>query len=61
MQDGEIEVASGRSADLYVEWSSVEAARVLLGGPPVSTESELRGLLSALFPLPVFVPGLDHV
>ena len=61
VRDGEVEVIPGRSADQYVEWSSVEAARVLLGGPPVSAAGELRGLLAALFPLPVFVPGLDHV
>jgi hypothetical protein len=61
VRDGEVEVVPGRAADRYVEWSSVEAARVLLGGPPVSNADELRGLLAALFPLPVFVPGLDHV
>ena len=61
VRDGELEVAPGRSADRYVEWSSVQAARVLLGGPPVPEADDLHGLLAALFPLPVFVPGLDHV
>lgn len=61
VQDGVVEIVPGRSADRYVEWSSVEAARVLFGGPPVFKADDLRGLLAALFPLPVSVPGLDHV
>jgi len=61
VQDGVVEVVPGRSADRYVEWSPVEAARVLLGGPAVPDASEYHGMLATLFPLPVFVPGLDHV
>lgn len=59
--DGAVEVSAGRNADRYTEWSSVEAARLLLGGAPIAAEVDLPVGLAALLPLPVYVPPLDHV
>jgi hypothetical protein len=61
VRDGEVEVARGRHADSTVEWSSVEAARVLLGGPPVGLEAGVPAGLAALLPIPVYLPSLDYV
>jgi predicted N-acetyltransferase YhbS len=61
VRDGSIEITADRSAEQYVEWSSVEAARVLLGGPPVAARNDVQPVLAALLPLPVYVPHLDHV
>jgi predicted N-acetyltransferase YhbS len=59
VRSGEVKVIPGRHADRTVTWSSVEAARVLLGGPPIAAEVPTE--LAALLPLPVFLPILDHV
>jgi predicted N-acetyltransferase YhbS len=61
VRDGHVEVIPGRNAEQYVGWSSVEAARLLLGGPPIGAESEIPAELAALLPIPVHVPGLDHI
>jgi GNAT superfamily N-acetyltransferase len=59
VRDGDVEIASGRHAERSVEWTSVEAARALLGGPPVAAGVPTE--LGALLPLPVYLPPLDHV
>jgi predicted N-acetyltransferase YhbS len=59
VRGGDVAVAPGRHAERYVEWSSVDAARVLLGGPPGAAETPAE--LGALLPLPMYLPPLDHV
>jgi predicted N-acetyltransferase YhbS len=59
IRGGKVEVIPGRHAERTVTWSPVEAARILLGGPP--TAAEVPAGLAALLPLPVFLPVLDHV
>ena len=61
VRGGQIEVARGRHVEPYVEWSVVEAARALLGGPPVAGEVDVPAGLRALLPIPMYLPGLDHV
>ena len=61
MQDGQVEVTVGRAGAEYVEWTPVEATRVLLGGPPVGAASRGPSWLRALLPVPVYLPPLDHV
>jgi predicted N-acetyltransferase YhbS len=59
VRDGDVEIAPGRHGERCVEWTSVEAARALLGGPPVA--AGVPAELGALLPLPVYLPPLDHV
>ena len=59
VRDGDVAISPRRHAERTVTWSSVEAARVLLGGPPIAIEVPVE--LAALLPLPVFLPVLDHV
>jgi hypothetical protein len=61
LRDGEVETVSGQQAQAYVAWSPVQAARLILGGPPITPLHELPSQLAALLPVPVFVPALDHV
>jgi predicted N-acetyltransferase YhbS len=61
VRDGQVKVARGRQAEPYVEWSSVEAARVLLGGPPVAAQAQVPPGLATLLPIPAYVPALDYV
>jgi hypothetical protein len=65
VRDGEVEVAPGRHAEAYYEWSVVDAARLLLGGPPVVRPQEMPAALwnglNALLPIPAYLPPLDHV
>lgn len=56
LRDGKPEVARGRHADMYFELDALEGVRTLLGGP-----SRRLGNLSALLPLPIHIPPLDHV
>lgn len=58
---GSVEISPGRNAARYTEWSSVEAARLLLGGPPIAAETEIPADLAPLLPIPVCVPRLDDV
>jgi predicted N-acetyltransferase YhbS len=61
LRDGEVEIVPGQQAQQYVAWSPVRAARLILGGPPIAPLEELPPQLTALLPVPVFVPALDHV
>jgi predicted acetyltransferase len=61
VRDGAVEIASGRQAADYYACSSVQAARLILGGPPIAPRDEIPAPLAALLPVPVFVPPLDHV
>ena len=61
VRDGELKIARGRHVEPYVEWSVVEAARAVLGGPPAAAEAELPAGLRALLPIPMYLPALDHV
>jgi hypothetical protein len=65
VRDGEANVSPGRHADAYYEWSVVDAARLLLGGPPVARPQGMPqahwASLRALLPIPAFLPPLDHV
>ena len=65
VRGGEVTVMPGRHSDAYYEWPVVDAARLLLGGPPVARpqampESLWAGL-RALLPIPAYLPPLDHV
>jgi hypothetical protein len=61
VHDGEVEIARGRHVKHTIEWSAVEAARAVLGGPPVGSEAEMPAGLRALLPIPMYLPALDHV
>jgi predicted N-acetyltransferase YhbS len=61
VHNGEVEIARGRHVEPYVEWSVVEAARAVFGGPPVSPQAEMPAGLAALLPIPIYLPALDHV
>jgi len=61
VRDGEVEVARGRHVEPYVEWSAVEAARAVLGGPPVAAECGMPAGLRALLPIPMYLPPLEYV
>jgi predicted N-acetyltransferase YhbS len=56
---GTLTVTSGEHAADVLELSSIEAARLFLGGPAVA--AEIPAPLKALLPVPVFVPPLDYV
>lgn len=64
LEGGVLHVEAGRAASQdaaqYVELDSLEAARVVLGGAPGGA-NRLPQEWRALFPVPVFVPPLDHV
>lgn len=59
LHSGELEVVPGRGAARSVEWSSLEAVRILIGGAPLGADVEVPPEAGALFPLPVHVPALD--
>ena len=61
VRDSELKIARGRHVEPYVEWSVVEAARAVLGGPPVAAVADLPAGLRALLPIPMYLPALDHV
>ena len=65
VRDGEVQVTPGRHAEAYYEWSAVDLARLLIGGPPPSRPDgmpeALWAGLRALLPIPAFLPSLDHV
>jgi hypothetical protein len=61
VRDGEVKIARGRHVEPHVEWSAIEAARALLGGPPVAAEADMSAGLSALLPIPMYLPALDDV
>jgi predicted N-acetyltransferase YhbS len=61
VEDGEIDVRSDKHASAYLELESVEAARLMLGGPPLSPEIAVPQDLAALLPLPCYVLPFDHV
>jgi predicted N-acetyltransferase YhbS len=61
VRDGQVEIARDRHVEPYVEWSAVEAARVVLGGPPVAAEVDMPAGLRALLPIPMYLSPLDHV
>lgn len=61
VQDGCVEVCPGRRVEPCVELSSVEAVRLFLGGPPIADPGRIPASLSALLPVPAYVPPLDNV
>jgi predicted N-acetyltransferase YhbS len=61
VRGGDVEIMPGRNAKRYIEWSAADAARLILGGPPIGAEARVPGELAALLPLPAYVPPLDHV
>lgn len=58
---GAVTVAPGREADAVFELSAVEAARLVLGGPPIAAAAHLPQGLRTLLPIPCYVLPLDHV
>ncbi len=60
VEDGKVTVQPGNHSEAYVELSAVEAARLVLGGPPIQDESQLPKGLRTLFPVPCYVLPLDH-
>jgi predicted N-acetyltransferase YhbS len=61
VEDGEIGVRSGKHASAYLELEPIEAARLMLGGPPLRPEVAVPQGLAALLPLPCYVLPFDHV
>jgi hypothetical protein len=61
VQNGEVNVLSGQHSRQYMELSSLEAVRLLLGGAPTTTSPDILTGLTALLPIPVYLPALDHV
>ena len=59
--DGDVQVAAGRSADQVIEMDILEAARLLLGGPPSGHEAALPPCLLAALPLPAHILPMDSV
>jgi hypothetical protein len=61
VRDGSVEITPDRASQTYVELDPVAAARLLFGGPAGIDYREIPSSLAALFPVPIHVPGLDHV
>lgn len=59
--NGQLEVRAGCHAKPRIELSPVLAARLCFGGPAIPPAAELPPGLRALFPVPIFIPPLDHV
>ncbi len=59
--DGQVEVRAGCHAAPRIALSPIHAARLCFGGPAIPQAAELPPGLRALFPLPIFIPPLDHV
>lgn len=61
VEDGEVNVTEGRHASTYIELNPIEAARLILGGPPLASQAQIPPYLTALLPIPCYVLPLDHV
>ncbi|MGC9395165.1 MAG: GNAT family N-acetyltransferase [Anaerolineae bacterium] len=61
VQDGEVTIQAGQSAESYVELTPITAARLFFGGPAVPEAKRLPQGLLTLLPVPIYVPPLDHV
>ncbi len=61
VEDGHVTITPGRQAETYVEINPVEAARLILGGPPTLGQARIPPALLALLPVPCYVLPLDHV
>ena len=61
VEDSTVDIRAGNHAETYIELSSVEMARLVLGGPPPASPERIPPSLLALLPVPCFVPPFDHV
>lgn len=64
VENGVVEVRTGRHAAGVIELDPIEAVRLFLGGPPIGdppTGDPVPPQLVALLPIPVYVPPLDHL
>lgn len=61
VSDGHVRVKPGRDSARVIELTSITAARLLLGGPPIGDSSQMPSQLAALLPIPVHVPPLSDV
>lgn len=61
LTNGHVEVRAGCHAAPRIELSPIHAARLCFGGPAIPQAAQLPPGLRALFPLPIFIPPLDHV
>ena len=61
VRGGAIEILPGGGSGPCVEADAMAAARLLLGGPESAAQLTAPPELLALLPLPVHIPGLDHV
>ena len=61
ISDGHVSVKPGRASAYVIELTSITAARLLLGGPPIGERSQIPSQLAALLPIPVHVPPLSDV
>ena len=61
VQDGVVQIRAGQHATLAVEFSLIDAARLIFGGPTPANADKLPPAIRALFPIPIYVPHLDRV
>ncbi len=61
VQNGQVNIQSGKHTSTYIELSPIHAVRLFLGGPAIPAQSQLPMGLRALLPVPIYVPPLDHV
>ncbi len=61
VEKGTVHIEEGGYASSQVELDTIEAARLILGGPPVQAHATLPPGLLALLPVPAYVMPLDHV
>lgn len=61
VDDGNVEIEAGQSAESYVELTPITAARLFFGGPAIPELVRLPQGLRTLLPVPIYVPALDHV
>jgi GNAT superfamily N-acetyltransferase len=58
---GTLEIAPGASAPNRIALTPVQAARLLLGGPPIAPEGQIPAGLEMLLPIPAHTPQMEDV
>ncbi len=61
VRDGSVQIHAGQHAAPTIELSSVDAARLIFGGPAPAGLAQVPTSIQTLFPIPVYIPYLDRV
>ena len=61
VENGAVDIRSGKHAKAYIELSPIEMTRLVLGGPPLDATAQIPRGLVALLPVPCYVLPFDHV